>query len=179
MPKDALHLAHDVCFISLFLCHVRANSLTQRVPSLLLAPVYCGFLDKLFLWNFTSLPFFRRSLFTLGSDITSSFGHKLHDGFWIMKWIVFIVLHVASVFMPAETLKNYSYLQVPFSQSCMRFRTPDFCHDFSRLVPQFSCWFRLRFWLISVTMLLNGLETKESKGIMLETKLSDLAGLFV
>jgi hypothetical protein len=48
---------------------------------------------------------------TIGSTLTSSFGHKLHDGCWIMKWLLFILMHFASVFVPVNALINYSYVQ--------------------------------------------------------------------
>jgi hypothetical protein len=54
---------------------------------------------------------FFRSVFTIGSNLTSSFGHSLHDGCWILKWILFILLHFASIFVPYKDLINYSYVQ--------------------------------------------------------------------
>jgi hypothetical protein len=54
-----------------------------------------------------------RALCTIGASVTSSFGHRLHDGFWIIKWVFFILLHVASVWMPTDALRNYSYIEVP------------------------------------------------------------------
>lgn len=59
----------------------------------------------------SSLYFLAMSLATIGASMTSSFGHKLHDGFWVLKWVFYIALHVASVWMPSDALKNYSYIQ--------------------------------------------------------------------
>lgn len=59
----------------------------------------------------SSLFFCFMALCTIGASVTSSFGHKLHDGFWIIKWVFFIVLHVASVWMPTDALRNYSYIE--------------------------------------------------------------------
>lgn len=86
----------------------------------------------------SSLYFFAMSLFTIGANLTSSFGHKLHDGFWVLKWIFYVGLHVASVWMPSNALKNYSYLQTIGAAIFLLVQIVlliDFCYDVAE-------WFR-------------------------------------
>lgn len=64
--------------------------------------------------------------------MTSSFGHKLHDGFWTLKWILFTALHFASIFIPYQALINYSYLQSVGAALFLLVQVVlliDFCYD--------------------------------------------------
>ncbi len=73
-----------------------------------------------------------RFLCTIGSSVTSSFGHKIHDGCWIMKWSLFILMHFASVFVPYKDLINYSYVQSFGSAIFLLVQIVlliDFCYD--------------------------------------------------
>ena len=73
-----------------------------------------------------------RFVFTIGANLTSSFGHKLHDGCWILKWTVFILMHFASVFVPYTDLINFSYVQSFGSAVFLLVQIVlliDFCYD--------------------------------------------------
>ncbi len=101
-----------------------------------------------------------RFVFTIGSSLTSSIGHKLHSGFWTLKLIFFILLHFASIFIPYQALINYSYLQsvgAAFFLLVQIVLLIDFCYDaadwfkangFTKVGSLKPCWGILMFCVV-------------------------------